>query len=120
MNSLQRIKRAEVGPIVPRVVRTEIVQKTRISYHVAEEESTYSKAEIWNLSRGNTPELPLKEVKVTEEEGREREERTDELTDEERIRNGISQIFNALFSYNIQNFHNSGSSWQAEAISRRL
>ena len=39
-------RRAEVGPIVPRAMRAEIIHRTRISFHVAEEESKYSKAEI--------------------------------------------------------------------------
>ena len=79
MNSLQRIS-AEVGPIVLRAMRAEIVHRTRISYHVAEEESTYT-AKQKNLSRGNTPDLPLKGVEMTEEEGREREGRTYDVTD---------------------------------------
>ena len=39
-------QREEVGPIVLRAMCAEIVHRTRISYHVAEEEFTYSKAEI--------------------------------------------------------------------------
>ena len=54
------------------------------------------------MSRGNTPDLPLKGVEVTEEEGREGEERTDDVTDEGRIINGISYTFNASLSYNIR------------------
>ena len=57
-------------------MRAEIVSKNQNCYHVAEEESTYSKAEIKNLSRGNTTDLPFKGVEMTEEEGREREGRT--------------------------------------------
>ena len=49
--------------MVPRAMRAEIVHRTIISYHVAEEESTYSKAEISNLSTGITPDPPLKEWK---------------------------------------------------------
>ena len=55
-----------------------------------EEESTYSKAEIYNLPKGNTPDLALKGLEVTEEEGREHQERTDDVTHGERIINGIS------------------------------
>ena len=61
-------------------MRAEIVQRTRINNHVAEEESTYSKAEIKNLSRGNTPDIPLKGVEMTEEGGKEHERRTYDVT----------------------------------------
>ena len=60
-------------------MRAEIVHRTRISYHVAEEESTYSKH--LKFFKGNTPDLPLKGVATTEEEGREREGRTYDVTD---------------------------------------
>ena len=83
-------------------MRAELVHRTRIGYHVAEKDSTYSnKAEIQNSSSGNTPDLPLKRVEMTEQ-GREREGRTYDVTDGERIRNGLSPFFNPLFSYNIQ------------------
>ena len=65
-------------------MRAEIVHKTRISYHVAEEESTYSKAEIYILSKGNIPDLPLKGLEVTEEEGSDCEGRADDVTDGEK------------------------------------
>ena len=45
------------------------------------------------MSRGNTPDLPLKGVEMTEEEGREREGRTYDVTD-----GGMDQ------NWNISNF----------------
>ena len=82
MNSLQRIKRAGGGPIVPRAVRAEIVNRARITYHVAEEESTYTAKQKSKICPGVAPpDLPHQGVGVTGGEGRGREERTDDVTD---------------------------------------
>ena len=68
MNSLVRISARKLTQLF-RVLCEKIGHRTSISYDVAEQESTYSKAEIQNLSKGNTPDLPFKGVEVTEEEG---------------------------------------------------
>ena len=101
-------------------MRSEIVHRTKISYHVAEEESTYSKAEIKNLSRGNTTDLPFKGVEMTEEEGREREGRTvwtDDVMDGGKGSEMEYLKFSTPYFLTIyRNFHNSGFSWQAKVI----
>lgn len=94
----------EVGPIyiVPRAMRAEIVHRTRISnYDVAEEESKYSKAKIQNLSRAR---VLLPRISRVLEETREREERTDDVTDGGKvseIETVIYEISNTLFSFNV-------------------
>ena len=71
-------------------MRAEIVSRTRISYRVAEEESTYNtyinphtakqKSKICPGVK-HPPDLPLRGVWVTGGEGRNREERTYDVTD---------------------------------------
>ena len=76
MNSLQQISvRKSI------YAHGNIVHRTSISYRVVDEEFTYSKAEIYNLSKDNTPDLPLNGLEVIEKEGREREGRADDVTD---------------------------------------
>ena len=79
-------KRAEVGPIVPRAMRAEIVYRTSINYHVAEEElnphTAKQKSKMCPVVL-QLPDLPLQGVEVTGGEGRDHEERTDDATDGE-------------------------------------
>ena len=75
----------EVGPINPRAMRAEILKKTRINDHVAEDKPllTYiQQSRNLKFVRGyNTPGSPAHGVAVTGVEERDREERTDDVTD---------------------------------------
>ena len=114
-------KREEVGLIVPRAMRAEIVHRTRVSYHVAEEEST--EIQKSKTCAGVIPRISRlrewkwqkkKEGNVKEGEGR---------TYTGRGKGSEMEYLKLLTPYFLtiyRNFHNSGSSWQAEAISRRL
>ena len=117
-------KRAEVGPIIPRAVRAEIVHVTRINYHVAEEEPLFAhiqQSRNLKVFRGNTPGSPASGSGSNRRRGK-------GSWRKDRWRNGRGKgsemeylKFSTPYLLTIyRNFHNSDSSWQAEAISRKL
>ena len=73
------------------------------------------------MSRGNTLRSPAQGVEVIGGEGREREERTDDVMD--RIKGSEVEYLEFSTPYFIpmyRNYYNSGFSWQADTISRGL